>query len=135
MAALDLDDSELLVIALRTGLQLESPTDGPLGLVEPVESREVSGEPVVPVGPQRLGCKRLPGKRDRPLDLTESSELTPEVELRPTIIRRELHRPMKLRFRAAPVEISVLNQVAPGNVCSRKLGREAERAIGRRARL
>ena len=49
IAALDLDDRELLVILRRSGLQLDGPAGRPFGLVEAVESREINSEPVVPV--------------------------------------------------------------------------------------
>ena len=65
------------MIGRRSRLQLDGPADRPLGLIEAVESREIVGEPVVPVGPQRLGGERLPRKLDRRLHLTERRELVP----------------------------------------------------------
>src|SRR5262249_5381892 len=133
IAALNLDDREQLVKARRTGLQLEGPAGRPLGLIKPVESREITGEVVVPAGPQRIGGERLAGDRDRLLHLTDGGELNPKRVLRTAVVRRELRRTAILRFRPAPVEIGGYKHVTPGNVCSRKLGREAERAAGRRA--
>src|SRR5215470_6997223 len=106
MAALDLDDREAHAKARRTGLQLDRPAKRPLGLIEAVESREIVGEPAIPVRPQRLGGERLPRERYRPLQLTGSGELLPEVELRIGVVRRELQRTPILGFRPAPVEIS-----------------------------
>src|SRR5262249_40430272 len=124
IATLDLNDRQRVVIGIRTGLQLNRAADRPLGLIEPVEPREISGEPVIPVGPQRLGGECLPGELDRPLQLTESGELTPEGELRIAVVGREFRRTAKLRFRPAPVEIGALKHIPPGKMCSRKLGRE-----------
>jgi hypothetical protein len=60
----------------------------------------------MPVGAQRLGGKRPLCELDRPLELTENGELTPEVELRLAVVRRKVHRTPILSLRAAPVKIS-----------------------------
>jgi hypothetical protein len=49
---LELDDRERLVIARRSGLQLYGPADRLLSLIEAAESREITDEPQVPVGPR-----------------------------------------------------------------------------------
>ena len=65
MAALDLDDRERLVIARRRGLQLYGTADRLLSLIEAAESREITDEPQVLVGPQWLGSEHLPGESHR----------------------------------------------------------------------
>ena len=101
MTALDLDDRELLVTGLGSGLQLEGPLDRLLGLIEAVESREINGEPVVPGSSQRLGGERLPREIDRTFHRTESGELGPEIELCVAVIRRELQRDRRTLMRSS----------------------------------
>src|SRR5690348_1363466 len=54
VAALDLNGRELQMVVRRRGLQLDGPADRPLGLIKAVQTREISGEVVVRVGPQRF---------------------------------------------------------------------------------
>lgn len=120
-----LDDRELRVISTRAGLQLDVPADGLLGLIEALKCREVRGEPRVPAGPQRFYRQRLPRELDRRLPLTESCELSAEIDLRLGVIGRQLYRTTKLRFRTPPVEVCIPKQMTLGNVRGGELRRRA----------
>jgi hypothetical protein len=54
-----------------------SPTDSPLGLIDPVETRVINGEVVVVVGPQRFAGERLAAELNSRLYLTEAASWVP----------------------------------------------------------
>ena len=110
MAALDLDDRELLVKAVRTGLQLDGLSDRTPGLIKAVNSREITSEPAIPVGLQRLGGESLLRELNRLIHLTERRTQGPEGELGFAVIRRRLKRTPKLRFGSAPVKSAATNR-------------------------